>query len=417
VGGKGVGRVAEWPVRGFGWLSSAWVCALALNLCLGGCMRPSWTEHRMYDVRIDFEYAGRIYHQTWTHECIAYKSDSDWDGLTRSHQVRWIVSRWPGFARRLPDGSGVLFKFRLDPCGGSEAGQILFGRPAPGDVWRMPYNNATQPIIDAAEAKHPEQFLFPNVYWLDNAASPTRVEACVYAECSQNPKARVRVLGISGGPSDALKASNPMSDMPGLKAVMAKGARFVGYACWAIPVDDLPSDGDFTPDHMLKKLEKRPDPPTDAGSSRSERTIMELRIQHFPLLNAWTLQRPYHPAVDAVNDLELSDPEMADRVYRPRTFWSRDCARSGDTVTFQGARHDPGAPFIMTRWSQRDQSPTAFVLPDGERLDSGPKFKDIVPAYSRPNDPMEFSAAAAGQNRTIYISEAHLLTFSESLRP
>ena len=93
-----------------------WIAFPAL-LALAACWAGGTTETRFYNVSINFTYAGHTYHETWVHECIAYHGDEKMVQWTQAPAELSINSRWLGFAKRLPDGSAVLFKFRQDICG------------------------------------------------------------------------------------------------------------------------------------------------------------------------------------------------------------------------------------------------------------------------------------------------------------
>jgi hypothetical protein len=108
-----------------------------------------------------------------------------------------------------------------------------------------------------------------------------------------------------------------------------------------------------------------------------------------------------------VNDQELVDASLADRVHEPANSWFRDCTRAGDVVAFGGDRRDPSTPIIMSLRDPRD-SPTAFQLPAGRELDAGRKLSGNIPPLDSRSDPTDFSAAAASE-RVLYIAEAHEL--------
>ena len=216
----------------------------ALVSCsLSGTVGPKY-----YDVVIDFTYLGKNYHEIWVHDCVINRSYKELGSGPRYS----TYCTEAGFAKRLPDGSGVFFKMRKEFCDDSEAGDILFrsalSHAGPNDRTTDTDLSGDQAKISAAAAVRAPDFVFPNVYWLDNAKHPTRIEACIYAECAQSPTARVRVLAISGGESASGTASRPEREVPALPHVTAGTTRFVGYACWAVPVDGLGTTNGITPD-------------------------------------------------------------------------------------------------------------------------------------------------------------------------
>ena len=377
---------------------------------MGGCSLPGTAGHKYYDVAIDFTYQGKSYHEIWVHDCVINRSYKE----LGSGPTYTTYSAETGFAKRLPDGSGVFFKMRKEFCDDSEAGDIMLRSAlSRSDTSRHAIDNTDlsgdQAKISAAAAVRAPDFVFPNVYWLDNAEHPTRIEACIYAECAESPTARVRVLAISGGESASKTASRPEREVPALAHMTAGTTRFVGYACWAVPVDGLGTTNWITPELTWHVAADTPDRRSVPASGRAEAVSYHLRERHLPLLNAWIWQ-PWQTATQHVDDLELADPDIAQQIDKPRNSWSSDCARRGDVVHFSDSPHDPDTPFDMTPMDRAERSPTTLVLGDGEILNAG--LKQTVGSFisNVPEDPFAFSAAADGPNRTIYISEAFILT-------
>jgi len=385
------------------------VATVIATAAMGGCSLPGTAGHKYYDIAIDFTYLGKSYHETWVHDCVTNRSYKELgSGPTYS-----TYSTEAGFAKRLPDGSGVFFKMRKEFCDDSEAGDILFrsalSHAGPNDRTTDTDLSGDQAKISAAAAVRAPDYVFPNVYWLDNAEHPTRIEACIYAECAESPTARVRVLAISGGESASKTASRPEREVPALAHMTAGATRFVGYACWAVPVDGLGTTNGITPDAIWSWGAHVPDERYDSGPSRANAITRALRERRLPLLNAWIWQF-WQPPSRPIGDLELADPDVAEQIDKPRNSWSRDCTRGGDVVHFSDDPHEPDRPFDMTPLNRAERSPTTLVLGDSESLDAGPKQPVGGLVWRAPEDPFAFSAAADGPNRTIYISEAFILT-------
>jgi hypothetical protein len=302
---------------------------------------------------------------------------------------------------------------RKEFCDDSEAGDILFrsalSHAGPNDRTTDTDLSGDQAKTSAAAAVRAPDFVFPNVYWLDNAEHPTRIEACIYAECAESPTARVRVLAISGSESASKTASRSEQEVPALAHMTAGATRFVGYACWAVPVDGLGTMNGITPDAIWSWGAHMPGERYDSGPSRANALARALRERRLPLLNAWIWQF-WQPPSRPIGDLELADPDVAQQIDKPPNSWSRGCTRSGDVVHLSDGPHGPDRPFDMTPLNRAERSPTTLVLSDSESLDAGPKQPVGGLVWRVPEDPFAFSAAADGPNRTIYISEAFTLT-------
>jgi hypothetical protein len=92
---------------------------------------------------------------------------------------------------------------RKDLCQHNEMNRILFGPPTNDYNLRPAEDLKDTAELETASLRRPSDFILPTVYWLDNAVSPSRVEVCVYSECAQGSKTRVRVLAVTGSPSSS----------------------------------------------------------------------------------------------------------------------------------------------------------------------------------------------------------------------
>ena len=364
---------------------------IALAALMSGCSRVT---HHFNTLSIDFEYQGRAYHETWVNECTTEDPSPFLASLFKKPQSSSSETpRWREVAKRLPDGSGVVFKMKRRICDHDGAEMISFGAGAVND--------------------HPDDLVLPSVYWFDSAEKPTRVEACIYKECSLSPTARIRIISIRSGPSNAWLASNPFSEVAALATakpqVNALGykppsdrAYFVGYACWAIPLDGLAESGDEGGDSEFES----------AGALshyRGGSFEFGLSERHLFLLNRWAGE--IFGGGGGLTDMETGDHAVIDQINRPRIEWSQECQRSGDVVQFSDNPHESNVPIVMFPITLRTGAPTQFYISGEGDIDVGGKDPPDLFSFNELNDGLFFSAATVVNKHTFYIAEAHVLTF------
>jgi len=362
--------------------------------------------HRYYDIAIDFDYGGHVYHKMWVYQCDLHEFRSLQGGGGFNS-----VSRRNGIATKLPDGSAVLFRFRDEVCGPNLIGWLLFGPAQTSDKWRNAFNTTVPKIYWAERTANPdhefpdaEELVSPVTYWFDRAENPTRVEACIFPECSRDPRARIRLLKVTGGPSSARTASPIDKDLPlfaDLKADQEASLAFVGYGCWMIPVHSLQPYGIHTSERLVDMASFA------SGEGRASGIFYEMPFHSVTLLNAraWprrsqTMPMPLYIPEDQPGVLSLKAPE-AD--------WYRSCRRFGSTVGVDRGPGDPAMPVVLMPTREPLGSPTWISADPNVKLYGGAQG-GTTPRETGPWDPVGMSTGVADGPDKLWIAEALVLT-------
>jgi len=367
---------------------------------------PTFSSHVIddahYDVTIDYEYQGQVYHTAWNEHCFLYK-----DSFGRpAYMAR---ARWRGEAAMLPDHSAVYFQMRSDICDNGQLNRLLFGPEGKNALWHGRHNDfeydPTEYVINAAD-RDPAPFITPVVYWLNDAVHPKTVELCAVPACSTQQNSRVRFLGIHGAPSTSTTTSDPLETVPALATLTEGDQRFVGYTCWEIPFDEARQQ--MPNDLVGATLEDWATSP--AGPNIAYQNMNILRHAGLPLMNAWASSGDLsatigYSAYFPIGDWERAAPNLLKKAYVPITSWRKDCDRSSDIVQLGIRQALPTEPVVLKPASLRALSPTTFKLPNGKSLNAGQKYTDPDQA-----PPWTLSTEAVGDNRTLYIAEAIVFT-------
>jgi len=387
-----------------------------LIVALAGIRFFQWNEyygpggrlvgHRYYDIAIDFDYGGHPYHRTWVYECDLHEFRSFMgDGGFNS------ISSRNGVATKLPDGSAVLFRFRDEVCGPNLIGWLLFGLPQSSERGRGSIASSLSQKYWAGrmddpdhEFPHAAELVSPVTYWFDRAENPTRVEACIFPECSRDPRARIRLLKVTGGPSSAGTASPIDKDLPlfaDIRADQEAGLAFVGYGCWVIPAHSLQPYGIHTPERLVDMASFA------SGEGRGDGIFYEMSFHGVTLLNARAWRRrsqmmpmPLYIPEDQPGVLSLKTPE-AD--------WYRSCRRFGSTVGVDRGPGDPAMPLVLTQTRKPLGSPTWISADPNLKLYGGAQGGTTLRETGR-WDPVGMSTVAADGSDNLWIAEAHVLT-------
>jgi len=253
------------------------------------------------------------------------------------------------------------------------------------------------------EFPHTAELVSPVTYWFDQAKNPTRVEACIFPECSRDPGARIRLLKVTGGPSSARTVSSIDNDLPlfaDIKADQEAGLAFVGYGCWVIPAHSLPPHGVETPERLVEWASFA------YGGGRTSGMLREMPDHGVTLMDARALpyfsqsRMPLYRSEDQPGVLSLKAPE-AD--------WYRSCRRFGSTVGVDRSPGDPAMPLVLTPTREPLGSPTWISADPTLKLYGGAQGgtpRSVAGSW----DPVAMSTVAADVSDNLWIAEAHVLT-------
>jgi hypothetical protein len=143
----------------------------------------------------------------------------------------------------------------------------------------------------------------------------------------------------------------------------------------------------------------------------ASKAMIMLRHAGLPLMNAWASSGDLsatigYSAYFPIGDVTRATPSLLEKANVPITSWRKDCDRSSDIVQLGIRQALPTEPVVLKPTSLRALSPTTFKLPNGKSLNAGQKY----PHPDEEAPPWTLSTAAVGDDRTLYIAEAIILT-------